>query len=169
MSMLTAERPIAGTDRRALIDRALAFPMDSVLDRYAAEHELPLEVAREHEREVKRFLALCALQPEASYGMAGPVDELWHTFITFTVDYARFCDEVAGRFIHHVPTGPEARDDAEGAAAYERMLAAYEETFGEEPPPECWPRPGAQGAEGSACVPHHGAGDAHAGVACGPA
>ncbi|MCM4077711.1 glycine-rich domain-containing protein [Paractinoplanes hotanensis] len=31
------------------------------------------------------------------------VDIGWHTFILYTVDYAAFCERVAGRFIHHVP------------------------------------------------------------------
>ncbi len=31
------------------------------------------------------------------------VDELWHEFILFTRDYARFCDKALGRFLHHVP------------------------------------------------------------------
>jgi hypothetical protein len=35
--------------------------------------------------------------------MYGPVDRLWHVFLTFTRDYAAFCQAVAGRFIHHRP------------------------------------------------------------------
>jgi hypothetical protein len=31
------------------------------------------------------------------------VDIGWHAFILYTVDYAAFCQRVAGRFIHHVP------------------------------------------------------------------
>ena len=31
------------------------------------------------------------------------VDEAWHEFILFTHHYADFCDEVLGRFLHHVP------------------------------------------------------------------
>ena len=31
------------------------------------------------------------------------VDEAWHEFILFTHHYAAFCDEVLGRFLHHVP------------------------------------------------------------------
>src|SRR5436305_2875035 len=125
---LTAARHATSPEREQTIARAMAFPMDAIVARYGEEQQLPSEVAREHERELKRFLALCALDPEASYGMNGPVDELWHTFITFTVDYARFCDEVAGHFIHHVPRVDVDADEPDDG--YERMLVAYEETFG---------------------------------------
>ena len=95
----------------ALIARAEDFPMEEVLKRYVKDKNLPLQVAHEHERELKRFLALCALNPKGSYGMAGPVDELWHTFLLFTKNYAFFCDEVAGVFLHHVPNTAESRRD----------------------------------------------------------
>jgi hypothetical protein len=152
--MLTAERPAVGAEQEKTIAKAMAFPMDAIVARYMEEQRLPAEVAREHERELKRYLALCALDADAAYGMNGPVDELWHTFITFTLDYARFCDDVAGRFIHHVPTPPEAKADPEGAASYRRTLDAYAETFGEEAPPEVWPRPGSGDQPGSACDHH---------------
>src|SRR5688572_4999841 len=31
------------------------------------------------------------------------IDEMWHTFILATKDYAQFCDDYFGTFIHHVP------------------------------------------------------------------
>jgi hypothetical protein len=134
-----------------VISRAMVFPMDAAVDRYAAENDLPIEVAREHERELKRYLALCALEPEVSYGMKGPVDDLWHTFITFTRDYAGFCDEVAGHFIHHVPN-----DSSNGHedTSYGEMLEAYSATFGEAAPPEFWPQ-GEYSGSSSQCSPTH--------------
>jgi hypothetical protein len=152
--MLTAESPPIGAEQEEAIARAMAFPMDPIVARYMEEQRLPAEVAREHERELKRYLVLCALDADGAYGMNGPVDELWHTFITFTREYARFCDEVAGRFIHHVPTRPEANGDPEGGASYQRTLDAYAETFGQEAPPEVWPRLGSGDQPGSAGLHH---------------
>jgi hypothetical protein len=164
--MLTAESPTIGADQEETIARALAFPMDPIVARYMEEQRLPAEVAREHERELKRYLALCALDADGAYGMNGPVDELWHAFITFTRDYARFCDEVAGRFIHHIPTPPDAGYEADGAASYQHTLDAYAATFGEEAPPEVWPRVGSGERPGSSCLHHAPTG---AGSACGSA
>jgi hypothetical protein len=79
----------------AVVERALSFPMSDVVQRYAKEQRLPLSVGEEHSIELKRYLALCALHPETSYGMRGPIDEFWHTFIVFTERYASFCDHVA--------------------------------------------------------------------------
>ena len=31
------------------------------------------------------------------------IDEMWHTFILITKDYAQFCDDYFGVFLHHVP------------------------------------------------------------------
>jgi hypothetical protein len=38
------------------------------------------------------------------------IDEMWHTFILVTRDYAKFCNDMFGRFIHHDPgsAGSEA-------------------------------------------------------------
>jgi hypothetical protein len=129
-----------------VVARAMSFPMEDVTERYAQEQKLPLEVAYEHEHELKRYLALCAMDPVASYGMRGPIDEIWHTFIMFTEQYALFCDQVAGRFLHHSPStsnrktlapeqGPSIRE------GYIRFLEAYQSTYAEPPPPHLWPRP----------------------------
>jgi len=32
------------------------------------------------------------------------VDEAWHTFILFTKDYFKFCNEVFGYYLHHSPS-----------------------------------------------------------------
>jgi hypothetical protein len=50
------------------------------------------------------FLKLCAVEPDVHYGPSEVVDLGWHTFILDTREYARFCNRLAGRFIHHVPT-----------------------------------------------------------------
>lgn len=117
--------------------KLLDFPMGHITEWYAQEENLPLEVATEHARELKRFLCLKALNPHKNYAMAGPVDELWHYFITVTEDYAAFCD-IAGRFIHHRPEALQESASSDGA--YERFLADYADEFGEAPPPELWPQ-----------------------------
>jgi|GEM_PF-3873506 len=89
-----------------IVTKSMSFPMEAIIKRYRKEHNIDLKTASLHERELKRFLALAAIY-DVPLGMRGPVDELWHTFIIFTVDYMNFCQTVAGRMIHHVPT----RDD----------------------------------------------------------
>lgn len=123
----------------AVIHRAMEFNMEDVVARYMKDEGLTKEIALEHEREIKRFLALCALNPKACYGMKGPIDEIWHTFIIFTRDYARFCELVAGRFIHHIPeTG---KGENKSSEKYLNFLTDYEQVFGHPAPEQYWPRP----------------------------
>lgn len=133
-------------DRDNVLAGAMSFPMTDIVERYAQEENLPLSIAEEHERELKRYLALCALDPQCSYGMRGPIDGLWHTFILFTEEYASFCNQIAGRFLHHSPnvTGPKPQTEQARASikdGYVRFLEAYESAYGETAPPHLWPRP----------------------------
>jgi hypothetical protein len=49
------------------------------------------------------FLAACGPALDRGLRPSRAVDLGWHTFLLFTKDYALFCQEVAGAFIHHVP------------------------------------------------------------------
>jgi hypothetical protein len=115
----------------------MEFPLERVISAYRTQHDVTERVASEHERELRRFLVLKALNGDANYGMAGAVDDLWHTFILFTREYASFCQKVAGRFIHHTPS----QERTTSTRAYERMLDDYRKVFGEEPPSWVWPAP----------------------------
>jgi hypothetical protein len=126
--------------QQEVIDRAIGFPMDEVLQRYARDYRASLDHARRLERELKRYLALCALAPDKSYAMAGPVDGLWHTFILFTRLYSRFCDQTAGQYLHHQPGDIENENELETfEEAYADLWNDYQRTFGEPPPDAIWP------------------------------
>jgi len=123
-----------------VVDRVLDYDLSEIVEHYANSYGLPLETARAHERELKRFLALCALDRGAGYGMAGVVDKLWHAFILFTKEYARFCEDAVGFFLHHAPRTKAHSGKGSAHENYARMLAAYERVFGEPAPHEIWPR-----------------------------
>jgi hypothetical protein len=77
--------------------------------------------------EFRRYMALVGLGYRG-LGMLSPeVDEVWHAFILFTREYAAFCQEAFGTFIHHVPR--TTRTPLPQASA-ENFLTAYEEVFG---------------------------------------
>ncbi len=55
--------------------------------------------------QMKQYLADAALAPlGAAKAPTREVDAAWHEFLMFTRDYAKFCREHFGFFIHHVPT-----------------------------------------------------------------
>ncbi|GLY38383.1 hypothetical protein Amsp01_044070 [Amycolatopsis sp. NBRC 101858] len=50
------------------------------------------------------FLLACAANDGAPLAPSELVHIGWHTFVLDTSEYAAFCDRIADRFIHHVPT-----------------------------------------------------------------
>jgi len=125
--------------RTAVAER---FDLSLVLARYRREYGFSQAVAKDHRRELVRFLALCATarQYGRSYGMMGAIDGLWHMFIIFTREYARFCEEVAGRFLHHIPE-PDGVATQGTIDRYLAFLKDYRTVYREEPPPAYWPNP----------------------------
>lgn len=129
-------------DARTALEIANQFDMTEVLGRYQEETRLPSDVIAEHALELKKFLTLCAVNP-GNYGMRGPIDELWHTFIIFTEKYHQFCQQLCGKYIHHfpVPHKDAAHFQPDAVDAYKSFLEDYAEAFGVEPPLHIWPRP----------------------------
>ena len=84
------------------------------------------------EIEYRRFLYLLNLYPEAQVAPTVDVDTFWHYHILDTMKYARDCDRIFGRFLHHDPSlGLEGENGIEiQQQAGERMRALYESTFG---------------------------------------
>lgn len=69
------------------------------------------------------FLRLCAQKTSGETFSPSPlVDIGWHTFILYTKPYAAFCEELAGRFIHHDPSDEDGVDYGTGNIA--RTVAA---------------------------------------------
>jgi hypothetical protein len=118
-------------------EKALAFNLSKITERYISSYEIPREVAKLHEVECKKYLVLCALFPDESLGMKGPVDNYWHTFLLFTKEYAEFCNQIAGFFIHHVPT--VNKQSIKGGNGLATTMERYRLIFGEEPDPRAWP------------------------------
>jgi hypothetical protein len=122
-----------------IVATAMKYDISDVMGRYAEKTRLPAEVLKEHEREIKRFLALSAANP-GKYGMRGPLDELWHTFIIFTSSYAKFCQLLGGGFIHHLPRAPKSKPGGElEHNGYANFLQDYKKVFNETPPTHLWP------------------------------
>lgn len=144
---MTSATTSQGTEQsRRMFDRISLFDFAKVTARYVKDNNVSLESAEETLLELKRWFTLCALHPEKTYATGGQVDDMWHTFILFTKDYARFCQDIAGAFIHHSPeTG--GGDVEQQIASAEKMRekvrlleADYLTYFGALPPSHIWPR-----------------------------
>ncbi|MFG2756784.1 glycine-rich domain-containing protein [Streptomyces wuyuanensis] len=84
--------------------------------RITEEHpKIDETMARRIVAQTAAFLAASAHTPGQRLVPSKLVDIGWHTFILHTVDYAAFCDNVVGRFVHHVPEAEaDGRDSQTG-------------------------------------------------------
>ena len=97
------------------------------------------------EREYRRFLLLQLLHPSGRISPTRAMDEFWHRHIMDTRDYARTCDRLFQRFLHHDPffgmRSAAEHEDLDDAADLTSRL--YEATFGEDMldvDDDCWPQ-----------------------------
>ncbi len=87
-------------DKQKIMD----YPMDHIRARYCKDQGVSEEDAKVYEQELKKWFVVVGMYPDKIIDMfSEEVDELWHTFLLFTQDYQKFCEECFGRFIHHVP------------------------------------------------------------------
>src|SRR5580698_10382462 len=77
-----------------------------ISNRIAKEEGKPIVEARKILDGALGFLFLCA-KKEGNFSPSPEVDIGWHAFLMYTMDYAEFCERVAGYFIHHCPTDEE--------------------------------------------------------------
>lgn len=146
---LTAER----TTGRSLISPEL---FDRLTHRIVTDDKLDQRLAERVLDQALAFLATCAPNTNGRLVPSRLVDIGWHTFLLHTRDYAAFCDQVAGRFLHHVPTEPEdpTAHGEPARAALARTVTAIEEN-GFVIDPDLWPR--SAGADCTGC--HNGCHD----------
>jgi hypothetical protein len=156
MRVLMSNHSIKSDAPEDVLRIANNFSISHIVKRYMKDFDLHESVALKHFDELKHFLVLGVFGPGIRYGMRGQVDDAWHTFLIYTREYADFCDQIAGRFIHHVPEKDSDGQDAdaikESRESYERTLVDYEKLFGRTPSEEIWPRLGQGSTSGnSAC------------------
>ncbi|GGW15067.1 hypothetical protein GCM10018980_76200 [Streptomyces capoamus] len=119
---VTLERPMSATDPITLVDPEVT---DRLAHRITAEHpEITEATARRIVGQAAAFIAASGQQPGQSLAPSKLVDYGWHAFILHTVDYARFCEQVVGHFVHHVPTAEDDEMPGGVQATRERTLAA---------------------------------------------
>jgi hypothetical protein len=114
------------------------YQMPQVINRCKKEHNYTDQDMIILEQELKKYLALSAVKTKEDLGtgmFSHDVDNLWHAFILFTPEYAEFCNNYIGHFIHHAPEINEHRSPEQQEEArkdFQAFVKNYEETFGEE-------------------------------------
>ncbi|WP_455360035.1 glycine-rich domain-containing protein [Streptomyces sp. SYSU K21746] len=117
MTALATEQALGRTLIDAeLFDRLVVF----------LEHEegLPRPVAERVMDQALAFLAMTAHRNDVPLSPSKRVDPGWHAFVLHTREYAAWCQQYAGRFIHHNPfKGRRLRD----GVAITRTVQAIED------------------------------------------
>jgi hypothetical protein len=116
------------------------------------------------QEEYLRFLYLVGRGVNAIPSPA--VDEVWHQHILTTSQYARDCERLFGRFVHHFPsyTKAERRALAAPRAAFVRTYTAV---FGA-PPADIWAYADAAPPRAEGCGSHCSPDGCDPGIVCSP-
>lgn len=76
------------------------FLMDRLLDRGIFNSEAAYAA---HFDEFKKYVDVVKTFNRPTAMISEAVDEVWHDLILFTREYAAFCEEHVGKFLHHSP------------------------------------------------------------------
>lgn len=120
MVVSTVSRPSTAS----IEERAARYPQ--VTDRAARSEGVSSAESQRMFEEALKFMEV-AVSTDSPVAPSRAVDAAWHHFILFTRDYARYCEDHLGRFVHHDPS-PEGEGDHD---AYERTRTAIERIFGD--------------------------------------
>lgn len=153
--------------RALFLDGQIAtFDFSKILAYHARKYEIAEGASHRILKEVKRWLVLCAANPNPQYLIFGAVDHFWHTLILFTADYSKLCG-LLGKFVHHYPeTKPRGSATDEDLRHAERRFRQYLNdyvfVYGDSPDEEFLPSIRTSEHE-KMCAP--GSGECH--TACG--
>jgi hypothetical protein len=120
MTWMTAESPRATV---APLEEVLAYENMDIVEKFMENWDLPEAEVLDLFQEMKKWMWLSAdsiyrvSQGEASIPLGITfsmtlLDEMWHTFILFTMPYQAFCKRYFGFYLNHGPTTGEEKRKA---------------------------------------------------------
>ncbi len=119
------DHPLCQPDLSAV----LSYENEGLIERLQQKESLSEEDSHALFSDLKKFLFLCGTKEgRFPFGPPEKIDSAWHHFILFTKDYARFCHEFFGHFIHHNPVTSFNRPTETGIAQH--TLERAQELFG---------------------------------------
>lgn len=85
-----------------LLEKFMSYNFPQLKIRFINKLSLSESESSDLFEDLKKWMYLCTV---SSVALSPPkmIDEAWHNFLLFTMEYKRFCDEYCGRFIHHFP------------------------------------------------------------------
>ena len=86
------------------LSEVLEYQNESVVGRFTTLYNISLEQATDVFEETKKWLWLASHPESPGLTMSDAIfiiDEMWHNFILFTIDYTDFCQDHFGSYFHH--------------------------------------------------------------------
>ena len=107
----------------------LEYQNADVIDSFLSTYDMPRADAELLFEDVRRWMWLSTKARAANTRLFIDTkmklfDEMWHTFVLFTRDYADFCEKHLGQFCHHEPTRRIDRESYAWRAVHEPAAAA---------------------------------------------
>jgi hypothetical protein len=125
-------------DQRSAVWDALDFEAPYLIEKLLKDHVVDsVEEGSALFTEVKRYLVLNQVDRTKAWKMYSlRVDEVWHQFVLFTVEYSAFCDKYFGHYAHHAPSNAPEPGFGHRApdATFAEFADRYREMFGVELP-----------------------------------
>lgn len=85
------------------LEQVLAYQNLPIIGKIMKEYNVSESEATRLFTEAKSFLYQCAVNVPNITRPSVDADKAWHVFILFTKDYAKFCKDHFGFFVHHIP------------------------------------------------------------------
>lgn len=114
----------------ASLNPVLQYQNEPVVMRIADELGVDVLRARGIFDDTKRFLFL-ATAGQKGLRPTKVIDEGWHAFVLHTKDYAEFCKQFLGRFIHHQPDTIGMKSEAK-TEGFDETLRLAKSVFGDD-------------------------------------
>ncbi|MDP3561776.1 MAG: hypothetical protein Q8R83_06340 [Legionellaceae bacterium] len=108
----------------------------AVVKRYAKTFNKDLEFSKEVFNQLLKWFYIsrkCCIEklPARITSDINEIDNMWHTFLLFTKDYAAFCEYYFKDFIHHTPLSEDDHIDTEKLKKeLKRQLGIINQEFG---------------------------------------
>lgn len=99
------------------LSEVLQYENQNVIDRFLKYYDVSMDEALFIFEELKKWLWLCGKSFEDGFKGAyiskdlAIIDEMWHTFLMFSLDYYNFCTKYFNVIIHHIPETKSERKE----------------------------------------------------------
>lgn len=79
---------------------------------------------------LKQYYAIAVLDAKNMHAVSAEVDPFWHAHILHTKQYVDFCQEIAGRYLHHNPLDHADKEEVGFVKQlYDFTLQRYDDCF----------------------------------------